>query len=220
MDFHGPDASEYVNVAALNRAFLVRLRSSTAGAGLRRALPQPLREPVRALRDLQLERLATAPFLLLSVREADEGFWSDLVAQPREPELFAAHGIAADDLVTATLSFLWYLARRNPYALRMVCGAAPGWCRAVSDRPLLDLLQHASSATDVLVPRRAGDVAFWQRLLGPGVSSQPDIRAAAQLACLQSVLTSVPAPGRDALRAAACRSPALVRRVTGPKNRR
>ena len=83
----------------------------------------PVREPVRALRDLQLERLATAPFLLLSVREADEGFWSDLVAQPREPELFAAHGIAADDLVTATLSFLWYLARRNPYAHDLRGGA-------------------------------------------------------------------------------------------------
>ena len=44
MDFSGPEPADFANVAALNRAFLLRLRSPSAGRDLRAHIPEPLRK--------------------------------------------------------------------------------------------------------------------------------------------------------------------------------
>lgn len=213
MDFQGPGASDYVNVAALNRAFLRVFRSSGPGAGLRCRLAEALHEPVRTMRDSELERLAAAPFLLLSLREFDEDFWADIVARQRGPDLLTQADRAHADILAPALSFLWHLARRNPYATRLVSAATPGWCRVVAEQPLVELLRLAAEESDLLRPTRAGDAVFWSRLLGSGLSPRTEIRAAAHLVCLQSLLTATPAPGASTLRAAACRRRLPVRRI-------
>jgi hypothetical protein len=204
MDYSGPDAADYADVAALNEAFLICLRAP-AGAALRDRLPERLQPVIAALRDVQVERLARTPFLLLSLRERDAGYWRRLAGQEQEPDLFAAGRNGGDHVATAALSFLWHLARRNPYALRLVAGAGNDCCSILMDSTLLALLRRAASRADFLLPREAGNVEFWGKLLGPGLSSDPTLRAAAHTACLQTMLTDMP-ESVPMLRAAARRS--------------
>ncbi len=204
MDYSGPDASDFADVAALNHAFLMRLRS-TAGANLRERLPQRLRPAVAALRDVQVERLATTPFLLLTLRERDADYWKRLVGEDGFPDLFATATDGADDIVAAALSFLWHLARRNPYALRLLAGAANDWCATLAGSTLLELVRRASTRPDILLPREADNHEFWRKLLGPGLSSDASVRSAAHTACLQTMLTGLP-ESVPILRAAARRS--------------
>ncbi len=212
MDFNGPDAADFAEVAALNQAFLARLRSPGApGATLRRQLPANLHEVVAALRDLQVERLASSPFLLLSLRERDPGYWQRLAGKHATPDLFSTANDNGDEITAAALSFLWHLARRNPYAVRLVAGADNGWCSIMSGNTLFTLLRHASSRPDLLRPRLAGNGAFWSKLLGPGLDSNPDIRRAAHTTCLQTLLTDLPAPVQQPRAAARRSQPPLYR---------
>jgi hypothetical protein len=114
-------------------------------------------------------------------------------------------------LAAATLGFLWQLAQHNPYAVRLVSGATITWCERLADCTLLRLLQRTAGRSDLLRPRNSGNLEFWRKLLGPGLSSEPGIRTAAHLSALQSMLTiNRVAQYRD-VRAAACKTrlPAL-----------
>jgi hypothetical protein len=206
MDYIGPDAADFADVAALNHGFLLQLRApGSIGARLREQMPEQLQRVVVALRDVQVERLAASPFLLLSLRERDAGYWRRLVGERAFPDLFAAETRSTNEVAAAALSFLWHLARRNPYAVRLVAGAGNDWCAMLAANTLLRLLRGASSREDLLQPRLAADPAFWRKLLGPGLDSDAAIRGAAHTACLQTMLTDMPGPARRP-RAAACRS--------------
>jgi hypothetical protein len=212
MDFSGPEAADFAEVAALNHAFLVRLRSPGAtGMRLREHLPGNLQPVVLALRDLQVERLASSPFLLLSLRERDPVYWQRLTSEHAAPDLFAAARERTDEVAAAALSFLWHLARRNPYAVRLVAGAGNDWCSIMTSNTVLTILRRASGRPDLLRPRLAGNVAFWSRLLGPGLDSSPSIRQASHTTCLQTLLTDLPEPAQQLRAAARRRRPPLHR---------
>ena len=151
MDYTGPDAADFADVAALNHAFLARLRAAgSAGSRLREQLPASLRSVVASLRDVQVERLAATPFLLLSLREQDAEYWQRLASEHTMPDLFVAEDKGTDEIAAAALSFLWHLARRNPYAVRLVAGASHDWCAMLTSITLLPIIRRATSRRDLL----------------------------------------------------------------------
>jgi hypothetical protein len=184
MDFFGPEPTDFANVTALNRAFLMRLRDPLPGERLRLCLPLRLQSSVRRLSNLQIERLSALPYLLLSVRERDQPCWR-----------------------------LWQLARRNPYAVRLISAASLNWCEQLADYTLLTLLQRAAIRNDLLQPRLANNEDFWSRLLGPGLSPNPQVRRAAHVASLQVMLTEDPAVQYRSMKTAACSNPVPTLRV-------
>jgi len=215
MDYSGPEPADYANVRSLNIAFLSILRSSVAGVSLRQHLPAELRSAVVELTDLQLRHLSDVRFLLMSIREDDAAVWRQLIAVETTGDLLQPKpaGDALYRLLIAGLGFLWQLARRNPYAARLVSGAAPGWCERCADMTLIHLVENATHHRDLLRPRFAGQIDIWTKLLGAGISPETDVRAAAHLSALQYMLTAAPA-GRDRdMRAAACRAPVPVLRT-------
>ena len=205
MEFSGPAVDDYANVGRLNHAFLLRMRNKD-GESLRNRLPGLAATLLPGLSDLQIEWLSEAPFLLLSLRERDEDYWRLLSGSAALPDLFdpPAARRQPDPLAAAALSFLWQLALRNPYATRLVSGAPLSWCETVSGCLLVDVLQRVAIRDDCLEPRLGHDEFLWNKLLGPGVSSNDEVRRAAHLAALQAVLTADPMSGFTALRPAAC----------------
>ena len=216
MDFSGPERTDFANVEALNRAFLLKLRSPAAGRRLREQLPDTLRDATKGLTDSQVERLSAAPFLLLSLREHDAEFWRGIAADSPMADLFAPSGASRDEITVAAVSFIWQLTRRNPYAARLITGASPEWCERLGEFTLLTLLQRLSSCRDFLRPRFAGDAACWRKLLGSGLSSKAQIRESAYLACLQTLVTKRHHVPARRLRAAACTSSIPVLSITNP----
>ena len=206
MEFSGPETADFANVAALNRAFLKRLRSPSVGRNLRDWLPEALRDAVKGLTDRHVERLSASPFLLLSLRERDADFWNDLIAQRPAQDLFTNDAGSDDDILVPATSFVWQLARQNPYAARLLSGATPDWCEQIAEVTLLALLRRIEGRGDVLQPRFAGQDACWQKLLGPGLSSQRQVRESAHLACLQAFLTDEPNVRPRRMQNAACAS--------------
>jgi hypothetical protein len=161
---------------------------------------------IKGLTDLQLERLSAVPFLLLSLRERDEDYWRVISSDNSNFDLFGKGDPDSERglLCAAGLAFIWTLAGRNPYAARLVSGATLGWCERLVDSTLLTLLQRTAGRHDLLQPRLAGNEDFWNKLLGPGLSSEREVRRAAHLAALQSTLTEDPAANYRAIKAAAC----------------
>lgn len=210
MDFSGPEPADFRNVRSLNYEFLSCLRSSTTGIDLRRQMAAELGTIICSLTDLQVERLSATPFLLFSLRESDMDYWSCLSAEEPHGDLLSTAKLPKElgQLAAACLGFLWQLAQRNPYAARLISGATLSWCEQLADRTLFRVMQRMSARSDLLHPRRAADEGFWLKLLGPGLSSEQDVRIAAQLSALQSILTVDPAARYRALPAAACRSTA------------
>lgn len=206
MDFSGPQAADFDNIQSLNRAFLRRLRETCCGRRLRQAFAAAPRAIIKGLSDLQIERLSATPFLLLSLRERDDDYWRVLKDAEAQDDLFL-HGdidVETGQLTAAALAFLWQLSRRNPYATRLVSGATLNWCEQLSNCTLLRLLQRTSGRNDLLQPRLAENQDYWGKLLGPGLSSELDVRRAAHLTALQSMLTGDPARHHRPTRAAAC----------------
>lgn len=213
MDFTGPQKAEFNNVRSLNLEFLNNLRSSPDAAALHQDFAPKLRPLVAGLTDLQARRLSETPFLLLSLRERDDDFWSVIFADDPNKDLFSMSSGDGRDrhLVTAALGFLWQLAQHNPYAVRLVSGATISWCENLANCTLLRLLQRTADRTDLLRSRHAGNQEFWRKLLGPGLNSDPVIRRAAHLSALQSMLTIDRVAQYRDVRAAACKTrlPAL-----------
>lgn len=209
MDYLGPQPADLADVYALNRALLDCLRSERCGQMLRSQLAPPLRPLIPALTDLQIMRLAALPFLLLTVRERDDHYWDQLLTDDPNQDLFATTAeprAECDSIVAATIGFMWQLARRNPYTARLVSGATLYWCEQLAAHSLFELLQRAVKRRDLLGLRLSDNDVFWKRLLGPGLSSQPDIRNSAHLCALQTVLTADNDVEFRRLRTAACRT--------------
>jgi len=207
MDFLGPEAADFANVRALNHAFLLRLRDSRQGQTLRQPLPADVAQLVQAMTNLQIERLALSPFLLLSLRERDENSWYSLESNQETLDLFSNATRQSDELLMTAVSFLWQLAGRNPYAARLVSGATLGWCERLADCTLLHVLRTAAERDGLMQARFATDGDFWRKLLGSGLSSEERVRHSAHVTCLQWLLTDDPDAHYRPMRSAACENP-------------
>ncbi len=208
MEFTGPEIADLTDVRSLNAAFLEYL-SSGDGEQLRRYLPVSLRPALAALTARQIERLAAVPFLLMSLSESDDAYWDRQVPDRPVVDLFTPPHSGADPLTqiaSATFGFLWQLARKNPYAVRLICGASLNWCEQLAACTLLHVLQRAVEDQRLVAPRLAEDSVFWHRLLGAGLSSESDVRQASHLSALQTVLMPVVATTKSRFRSAACYS--------------
>lgn len=194
MEYRGPEQDDFHNVRSLNRECLTRLAGGDPHAAPLEDMPERLALRLVRLRPAQCERLAATPFLLFSFRERDNEYWGRLLDDTGTRNLFSA-GAEADDvrmpLIAAGLGFVWQLARRNPYAARLICGASLHWCEQLAERTLLEVVTVAASCPDVLVMREAGNRPLWNKLLQNGISYEPEVRRAAHIGALQYVLTSV-----------------------------
>lgn len=195
MEFHGPAVVDLANVTALNERYLE----------LRRQQPA---DPLAGLPQAARQRLAASPFLLFSLREYDAARWERLFAAGDQLELRDLHAEeteAARDLRVATVSVLWQLSRRNPFAARLVAAAPAHWCARLASTTLVDLITRVSRARDLVVPRFPEEEPIWSRLVSLAASADRNVRRAARLAALQDILTRDGPPDRARLAAAACR---------------
>lgn len=210
MDFQGPSATDYANVTSLNRAFLALLRRNGNGRRCLRELRAPLAEKLVALTGGQADRLAATPFLLMSFRERDDRFWEAAFAAELRGDLFAMAPSASDgltSLISAGLGFAWQLSKQNAYAARLICGASLHWCEQLGELNFLHLLSIAGRRDEVLTLRCAADSELWRKLLNSGISREQQVRRAAHISALQSVLTRASMPGDRQWRSAACAAP-------------
>ena len=215
MDYLVPTSRDLDDVHSLNYALLKAMRSSH-GEALRGCLPASCQPRIVALTDLQVERLAAAPFLLFSLHEQDDGYWRQLLDDDPHRDLFAVNDRLVEErsrIVAAAISFSWHLAKRNAYAARLVCGASLEWCQRLAEQQLIDVLGRAASRADLLLPRHADNEQFWQRLLGAGLSADIKVRSAAQMSALQMILTGTDARPQPRLALAACRSAVPIMRT-------
>ena len=211
MQFRRPEPADFANVHSLNHAFLKHLCQTTGGKCLRRQLSPALEPLMAGHTTMQIQRLAKAPFLLFSLRELDDAYWSDIFADDTTGDLFTPlerPSAECGQLVAAALGFLWQLSARNPYAVRLLSGASLSWCERLSDATLVRLLQRTAGRGDLLVLRLADNNNIWRKLLVAGISSEPEVRAAAQQCALQTMLTNAHSTPYRELPVAACRMPA------------
>ena len=192
MDFAGPDEADFANVRALNTAFLALARRGKLPRTCLQDMDPELAHRLQVLSESQAGRLATTPFLLFSFRERDTRYWDQLLDNGRSRDLFATSGPNDDGLarlIAAGLGFAWQLAKRNPYAARIMVGASLHWCERIAERTFFRLLALASTRCDVLVLRFAGDSDLWSKLLDCGIARQDSVRLSSHLSALQTVLT-------------------------------
>ncbi len=185
-EYPGPGFDDYANVLALNTAFIkasVEMKSPQRG------------------------RLAATPFLLFSFREHDLDWWDDALLELRQRDLMAPAELENPELrhiQTAALGFLWQLARRNPYAARIISGASNAWCDRITDLPLVILLDRVGARGDLMQSRLGDPATIGERLLGDCTSSRRSVRRSSQLTALQSLLTGTSSDSYAQLPAAAC----------------
>jgi hypothetical protein len=193
MAFSGPELSDYENVVALNKAWLDLLQADTRLREALPALPERLRGRITNLSKQQISRLAATPFLLFSFREGDDRYWTRVLAESPERDLFRVNDVdEVDTLISASLGFIWQLARQNSYAVRLICGATLYWTERIAERTFFHLLDAVRTAGDMPCVRFAENPELWQKLLDSGVSRQMLARHAAQMSALQVVLTDPP----------------------------
>lgn len=216
MHYQGPEAADLGNVVALNSAWLNWLGATRSLQPADRGLPAAVQEKLASLQHAQRERLARAPFLLMSFREHDEARWQRLFAERRNLDLLQslqACDDAAARIVAAGIGFIWQLAGRNPYAARLVSGASLNWCEQLAELTLVELFERIAGQGDLLMPRLADNANFWNKLLAAGMHPRRDVRAAARACALQTVLTVNTGVPYRRLRAAACRTPVPTMKV-------
>jgi hypothetical protein len=214
VEFRGPGATDFDNVHSLNRAFLYLVRQDGQARQCLRGLPAALAGRLSSLLAVEAERLASTPFLLLSFRERDDDFWEALFSDNANGDLFAVPSPPSDDLgrlIAAGLGFVWQLARQNPYAARLICGASLHWCEQLTERTIFQILATAGTRSEVLTLRCGSDADLWTKLLASGISREKQVRRAAHISALQSVLTRASMPDRKKWATAACtvRTPTL-----------
>ena len=216
MDYQGPEAADLANVYSLNRAWLDELRRH--GSTLSGAMPGTF-DVVPKLAALSVARaglLSGCPFLIFALPEAADSRWTRLFGDDEQVDLLDTLPQPPESvarLATATLGFLWELARRNPYAARLVSGASLDWCERLADSSPVRVFRFAAGEARLLSPRLATHRAFWIKLLGAGTSDAQEIRRSAQLCALQTVLTRQSAERYRRLPAAACLMPGPAMRV-------
>jgi hypothetical protein len=190
MAFDGPTPVDYRNVIALNRAYLSLMQANCRARQGLLELSAPQCRRITSLTRHQLDRLSATPFLLLSLRERDDKLWAGILSDERGRDLFTRP--VADDLdrlQSAALGFVWQIARQNPYTLRLICGATMHWCEQLAERTFFGLLAAVAPHPNLLELRRANDDVLWSKLLGDGVCRETDVRMAAHVSALQTVLT-------------------------------
>jgi len=209
MEYEGPTRDDFANINALNRSFLVAMSESpTTGFG---AIAE------RGLTHSELSRLASAPFLLFSLREHDDEYWEHILKDESQIDLIHSPGppdTHLRQLQMASLGFLWQLARRNPYAARIVSGAPVSWCERLADLTLVTLLHFAATRNDLLSVRFPDDDKLWCRLLGNGISARYQVRLTSHQSALQAMLTRQRGPAYNRISAAACTMRKPVQRNT------
>ena len=215
MEFAGPESEDFINVCALNRAFLRLVTGKRDGKAARIVAPDSVTRRLHKLRDSQVENLSKTPFLLFSLREREADYWESIFANPGTRDLFTESASRSDEqsrLVAASLGFLWQLAKRNPYAVRLICGASLYWCEQIAETTICQLLAMAGSRSDLLTLRFSHDEKLWRKLLQDGIRREQRIRDAAQLSALQFVLTQSDSYGQKSW-------PIAARTVQRPKFR-
>jgi hypothetical protein len=196
MAFSGPELSDYENVVSLNKAWLGLLQHDTRLRGGLVGLPDSLHGRITNLSKSQIARLAATPFLLFSFREEDDRYWTRVLEGNPERDLFEATGTdETDTLVSASLGFIWQLARRNPYTLRLICGATIYWAERIAEQTFFGLLEAVRTAGDTPAIRFVQQRELWRKLLDSGVCREEITRHAAQMSALQAILTD-PRGGR------------------------
>ena len=215
MHYQCPGPADLANVFVLNSAFIAWQRSMSREREREAATGPGIPARLAALNGAQRERLARAPFLLLSLAEDDELRWQSLFSEQTTRDLLQCiqgRDEAASRIIAAGLGFLWQLAQRNPYAARLVSGASLNWCEQLSACTLMDLIARALEDPTLLAPRMADQHDLWDRLLTAGVSNRRQVRLAARVATLQTVLIRSPERPYQRLATAACKmSPARTR---------
>ncbi len=207
MSFDGPDGGDYENVTSLNQAYLTLLWKDRQLCLAPGGAAEPVYKRIRELNQHQVGRLATTPFLLFSFRERDDRYWGRVLGEARVPDLFrSAASRDIDTLVSAALGFIWQLARTNPYALRLICGATLHWCERVAEPTFYQLLDAVRCSGDLPILRLAHHSAMWQKLLDKGTGREKRSRCAAQMSALQTVLTELYSPERRASLSLAARN--------------
>lgn len=212
MEFRGPGAADFENVQSLNRAFLKLLKHEPDTRKCLLGLPPALAACLASLSHSEAERLSGTPFLLLSFRERDDEFWEGIFADVSRRDLFAVPETPSDELgrlISAGLGFVWQLARQNPFAARLVCGASLHWCEQLTERTFFQVLATAGARADVLILRCANDAGLWAKLLASGISREKQVRRAAHISALQSVLTRASMPDRKRWAACALKAPSM-----------
>ena len=218
MHYQGPDQADLANVLTLNRAFIAWQRARPLDSTGESGLSRKNREQLVALSFEQRERLAQAPFLLMSISEQDEVRWQPLFAEQQTRDLLQ-YGQSVDEaasrLIAAGLGFLWQLSQHNPHAVRLVTGASLTWCEQLAGCTLMDLFARALEDPSLLAPRMAQNADLWDKRLTAGVSRRRQLRRATRMAALQTLLTHSPMRPHRALAAAACRIPPARTRTSG-----
>ena len=192
-DYQPPDADDYANVTELNHAWL---RATTG-----------LRGPQRA-------RLAAAPFLLFSLREHDLEWWRDALDSKSQADWLCQTESAPNPIrriQSAALGFIWQLARRNPYAARLVSGAGVTWCELLTSVPIVALIERVADRPDMTLSRLDRDATT--SIEAACTSERAELRRSSHLGALQSMLTTSVASLDEPLRSAACRMPRARLRV-------
>lgn len=210
MEYQGPTQSDLANVKALNRAFLVAI--SGADAAVFAAFAEQRLHPLR------LARLASAPFLLFSFREQDNDYWMRMLEENPQIDLIDSAELPdapIRQVQIAGLAFLWQLARRNPYAARIVTGASVNWCERLAGLTLVSVLARIAPRGDLLGARFADDDPVWRRLLGNGSSSKRHLRQSSQQSALQALLTRGEKWHYNPVQAAACTIRAPAQQAVG-----
>jgi hypothetical protein len=185
-EYPGPRQDDYDNVLALNTAYI---------------------DATSDLKGPQRGRLAAAPFLLFSLRENDLDWWRRALGDGRQQDLIEIPELDNPVLrcvQTAGLSFLWQLAQRNPYSVRIVSGATVAWCDLVSELPLLTLLDRIGARGDLIQSRLDAPNSIGTRLLGTGTSASATLRRSSQLSALQELLAGNATDSHARLSSAAC----------------
>ncbi len=216
MDYQGPQVADLTNVYSLNRAFIDELGRPDGGAGGMATGSSDLLQKLRALRPAKADRLAQCPFLIFSLAETEDARWARLFDETERMDMLdklASPSDSSTRLVTATLGFLWELARRNPYAARLATGASLDWCEQLADCRPIGLIHFATTEQNLLSPRCSWNRHFWKKMLGAGTSKEPEVRHSAQMCALQTLLTHPRAEHYRRLSAAACSMPRPAMRV-------
>ena len=185
-EYPGPRQDDYANVLALNTAFI---------------------KATSDLKGPQRGRLAATPFLVFSLREDDIDWWRLALADVRQRDMIDTAEQQNSDLrcvQTATLSFLWQLAQRNAYAVRVISGASIAWCEMISELALLTLLDRMGARGDLIQSRLQVPGEIGERLMGCGASSSAILRRSSQVCALQTLLTRASSDPVARMPSAAC----------------
>ena len=190
MEYQCPEPADLANVEALNQAFLRWLHEQQQHLKPCGETTTRLGDRLGRLDDREVGHLARVPFLLMSLDEHDDRRWREVFAAAPCVDLFDAQhrrGEIENRLALAMLGFLWQLARRNPYAARLVSGATLEWCDQLATLSLVALYAQVGRCSP-LQPRLSRDTDFWKKLLGAGTSNRREVRLAARASAMQTVI--------------------------------